>query len=222
MPRPLASRRNGGRRPVSSQIYNAVTDLLDRNIDEGRGNKIAFIDRKRQVTYRQLQAESCRVAHLLKKLGIRQEQRVALIMLDTVDYPAMFLGAMRAGVVPVLLNTLLPAEQYAYVLKDCRARALFVSPQLLSIVEPILPRLSDLAHVIVAGDAPSGASFKTLQASLDGLPKEFETADTHPDEPGFWLYSSGSTGMPKGVKHVHTSLMDTARLYGQGVLGVRE
>jgi 4-hydroxybenzoate-CoA ligase len=207
---------------VSSQTYNAVTDLLDRNLDKGRGDKVAFIDRNRRLTYKQLQAESCRVAHLMKKLGIRQEQRVALIMLDTVDYPAVLLGAMRPGVVPVLLNTLLPAEQYAYVLKDCRARALFVSPQLLSIVEPILPRLSDLEHVIVAGDAPGGTSFKTLQASLKGLPDKFDTAETHPDEPAFWLYSSGSTGMPKGVKHVHTSLLETAKLYGQGVLGMRE
>jgi 4-hydroxybenzoate-CoA ligase len=207
---------------VSSQTYNAVTDLLDRNIDEGRGDKVAFIDRRRHVTYRQLQAESCRVAHLLKKLGIRQEQRVAQIMLDTVDYPAVFLGAIRAGVVPVLLNTLLPAEQYAYVLKDCRARALFVSPQLLATVQPILPRLADLEHVIVVGDAPADAPFKTLEASLKGLPDTFKTAETHPDEPAFWLYSSGSTGMPKGVKHVHTSLIETAKLYGQGVLGMRE
>jgi 4-hydroxybenzoate-CoA ligase len=207
---------------VSSQTYNAVTDLLDRNIDEGRGDRVAFIDRNRRLTYRQLQAQSCRIAHLLKQLQVRQEQRVALIMLDTVDYPAVFLGAMRAGIVPVLLNTLLPAEQYAYVLKDCRARALFVSPQLLAIVEPILPRLADLEHVIVAGDAPGGTSFRTLQSSLEDLPDEFDTAETHPDEPAFWLYSSGSTGMPKGVKHVHTSLMETAKLYGQGVLGMRE
>jgi 4-hydroxybenzoate-CoA ligase len=212
----------GGRTALTSQTYNAVTDLLDRNIGEGRGEKVAFIDRKRQVTYRQLQAESCRVAHLLKKLGIRQEQRVAQIMLDTVDYPAVFFGAMRTGVVPVLLNTLLPAEQYAYVLKDCRARALFVSPQLLAILEPILPRLADLEHVIVVGEAPAGARFKTLEASLKGLPDSFETVETHPDEPAFWLYSSGSTGMPKGVKHVHTSLMQTAKLYGQGLLGMRE
>jgi 4-hydroxybenzoate-CoA ligase len=205
-----------------SQPYNAVTELLDRNIKEGRGDKAAFIDRKRQLTYGELQVETCRIAHLLRNLGLHQEQRVALIMLDTVDYPAVFLGAMRAGIVPVLLNTLLPAEQYAYVLKDCRARALFVSPQLLSTVEPILSRLSDLEHVIVVGDAPPGARFKTLEASLAGLPDTFETAETHPDEPAFWLYSSGSTGMPKGVKHVHTSLRGTAELYGQGVLGTRE
>src|SRR4051794_26788665 len=173
----VTQQANGGRTAVTSH-YNAVTDLLDRNIGEGRGEKLAFIDRKRQVTYRQLQAESCRVAHLLKKLGIRQEQRVAQIMLDIIDYPAVFFGAMRAGVVPVLLNTLLPAEQYAYVLKDCRARALFVSPELLQTVEPILPRLADLEHVIVVGNAPAGARFKTLEASLEGLPDTFETVET--------------------------------------------
>jgi 4-hydroxybenzoate-CoA ligase len=205
-----------------SHPYNAVTELLDRNIKEGRGDKAAFIDRKRRLTYGELQVKTCRIAHLLRKLGLHQEQRVALVMLDTVDYPAVFLGAMRAGIVPVLLNTLLPAEQYAYVLKDCRARALFVSPQLLSIVEPILSRLSDLEQVIVVEDTPADTRFKTLQGSLEGLADTFETAETHPDEPAFWLYSSGSTGMPKGVKHVHTSLRGTAELYGQGVLGMRE
>ncbi len=207
---------------MATQTYNAVTDLLDHNLKKGRGDKLAFIDPYRRRTYGELQAQSCRVAHLLTRLNIRQEQRVALIMLDSVDYPAIFFGAMRAGVVPVLLNTMLPAEQYAYVLKDCRARALFISPQLLSSVEPVLPRLSDLEHLIIVGEPPIGTKFKTLQDSLEGLPKEFETAETHPDEPAFWLYSSGSTGMPKGVKHVHTSLMETAKLYGQGVLGMRE
>ena len=90
-----------------SQPYNAVTELLDRNIKEGRGDKAAFIDRKRQLTYGELQVETCRIAHLLRKLGLHQEQRVALIMLDTVDYPAVFLGAMRAGIVPVLLLSLI-------------------------------------------------------------------------------------------------------------------
>ncbi|GAC1327963.1 MAG: benzoate-CoA ligase family protein [Beijerinckiaceae bacterium] len=207
---------------MSSQTYNAVTPLLDRNIAAGRGDKVAFIDRTRRLTYGELQTETCRVANLLQRLNIRHEQRIAMIMLDTVDFPAIFLGAMRAGIVPVPLNTLLPAEQYAYVLKDCRARALFVSAQLLPVVEPILSRLSDLEHVIVTGDAPSGTSFPTLAASLDGASDKFETVETHPDEPAFWLYSSGSTGMPKGVKHVHTSLMATAELYGQGVLGMRE
>src|SRR6202790_3195395 len=111
----------------SSGSYNAVTWLLDRNVDEGRGNKLAFTDTVSELTYRDLQKQSCRVANLLRRLGVRREERVAMIMLDTVDFPIVFLGAIRAGVVPVPLNTLLTSDQYAYVLADCRARVLFIS-----------------------------------------------------------------------------------------------
>jgi 4-hydroxybenzoate-CoA ligase len=206
---------------MREDTYNAVTELLDRNVAEGRGDKAAFIDRRRTLTYGELQGDSCRVPNLLTKLGVRREQRVAMIMLDTVEFPIVFLGAMRAGAVPVPLNTLLTAEQYAYMLKDSRARALFVSAPLLKTLEPILSRLSDLESVVVVGEGATSPHTDFGRALAD-MPAAFETAQTHPDEPAFWLYSSGSTGMPKGVKHVHTSLMATARLFGQGVLGMRE
>jgi 4-hydroxybenzoate-CoA ligase len=206
---------------MGAESYNAVTELLDRNADEGRADKVAFIDRQRRLTYGALQADTRRVANYLMKLGVRREERVALILLDTVDFPVVFLGAIRAGVVPVALNTLLSADQYAYMLGDSRARVLFISAPLLKGLEPILPKLADLHTVVVVGEgAPS--SHMSLAQALADMPATFETAPTHPDEPAFWLYSSGSTGRPKGVKHVHTSLMETARLYGQGVLGIRE
>ena len=107
--------------------YNAVTWLLDRNVEEGRGAKLAFTDTVNELTYGELQRQSRRAANLLRRLGVRREERVAMIMLDTVDFPIVFLGAIRAGVVPVPLNTLLTADQYAYVLSDSRARVLFVS-----------------------------------------------------------------------------------------------
>jgi 4-hydroxybenzoate-CoA ligase len=110
-----------------SGSYNAVTWLLDRNIEEGRADKLAFTDTASELTYGELQQQSCRVANLLRRLGVRREERVAMIMLDTVDFPAVFLGAIRAGIVPVPLNTLLTSDQYAYVLADCRARVLFIS-----------------------------------------------------------------------------------------------
>ena len=131
--------------------YNAVTWLLDRNVDEGRGEKLAFTDTVSELTYGALQKQSRRLANLLRRLGVHSEQRVAMIMLDTTDFPVVFLGAMRAGVVPIPLNTLLTADQYAYVLADCRARVLFISEALLPVVKDILGRLPDLAHVIVAG-----------------------------------------------------------------------
>src|SRR5450756_674095 len=99
-----------------SGSYNAVSWLLDRNIEEGRGSKLAFTDTVSELTYGELQRQSCRVANMLRRLGVRREERVAMLMLDTVDFPAVFLGAIRAGVVPVPLNTLLTSDQYAYCL----------------------------------------------------------------------------------------------------------
>jgi 4-hydroxybenzoate-CoA ligase len=201
-------------------IHNATSELLDRNIEAGRGDKIAFIDPDRSLTYSALYDESCRLANLLVRLDVRREERVALILYDTVDFPVVFLGAIRAGIVPVPLNTLLLAEQYAYMLADSRAKILFVSKALLSVVESILPELPDLRKVIVVGK-DTGSGFDTLSHLLKAEAAEFTTAATHADETAFWLYSSGSTGSPKGTRHVQTSLMATARTYGQQVLGIQ-
>src|SRR3954465_3071280 len=139
-----------------SGSYNAVTWLLDRNIDEGRAKKLAFTDTVSELSYGELQRQSCRVANMLRRLGVRREERVALIMLDTVDFPIVFLGAIRAGIVPVPLNTLLTPDQYAYVLADCRARVLFISEALLPVVKDMLGRMPDLEHVVVAGNDAQG------------------------------------------------------------------
>jgi 4-hydroxybenzoate-CoA ligase len=201
--------------------HNAAVDLVDRNVAAGRGGKLALIDASRRLTYGELQAATHRVANLLRRLDVRREERVALIMLDTIDFPALFFGAIRAGIVPVPLNTLLPAEQYAYMLADSRARVLFVSGALLPVVEPILASLPDLRHVVVA-DAAGAHGHLDLAAELAREAPEGPTAATHPDEPAFWLYSSGSTGRPKGARHVQSSLMATAETYGRQVLGIRE
>src|SRR5436305_6948670 len=200
--------------------YNAVTWLLDRNVDEGRARKLAFTDTVSELTYGDLQKQSRRLANLLRRLGVRREERVAMIMLDTVDFPVVFLGAIRAGIVPVPLNTLLTADQYAYVLADCRARVLFISEALLPVVKDMLGRMPDLEHVVVAGKDAHG--YKKLADELASESESFATAATHADEPAFWLYSSGSTRMPKGVRHLHSSLAATADTYARQVLGIRE
>src|ERR1700745_4063719 len=141
---------------MSAETYNAVTWLLDRNIDEGRGAKLAFTDTVSERTYGGLQQQTRRVANMLRRLGVRREERVAMIMLDTVDFPAVFLGAIRAGVVPVPLNTLLTSDQYAYVLAAWRARVLFISQALLPVIKEMLGRMPDLDHVIVAGKDAQG------------------------------------------------------------------
>ena len=205
---------------MSADSYNAVSWLLDRNVEQGRAEKLAFTDTASELTYGALQKQSRRLANLLRRLGARREERVAMIMLDTVDFPVVFLGAIRAGVVPVPLNTLLTSDQYAYVLADCRARVLFISEALLPVVKDMLGRLPDLEHVVVSGKEAHG--YKKFSDEIARESDSFETAATHPDEPAFWLYSSGSTGMPKGVRHLHSSLAATAGTYAKQVLGIRE
>ncbi len=102
--------------------YNAVSDFVDAHIAAGRGNKVAFVDPERSLTYGELQARSIRFANALRDLGIEPEQRVALLLNDTVDYPVAFWGAIRAGCVAIPLNIYLTLPQYAYILADCRAR----------------------------------------------------------------------------------------------------
>src|SRR5260370_36051949 len=156
-----------------SGSYNAVTWLLDRNVEEGRGGKLAFTDTVTDLTYGDLQTQIRRLANLLRRLGVRREERVAMIMLDTVDFPVVFLGEIRAGVVPVSLNTLLTSDQYAYVLADCRARVLFISDALLPVAKDMLGRMPDLDHVVVSGNDAHG--YKKLS---DEIARENDTFAT--------------------------------------------
>ena len=198
--------------------YNAAVDMVDRNVAEGRGGKIAFIDPARKLTFGELADSVARVGPMLEKLGLRREDRFAMIMQDTVDFPVLFWGAIRAGIIPIPLNTLLPVEQFRYILQDSRAKALFVSPSFLKAAESAMAGLP-LKTLVVAGDAR--AQYPSFGEMLDAESPS-PPAETSADEVAFWLYSSGSTGMPKGVRHVHASPMATAKLYGQGVLGITE
>ena len=206
--------------------YNAVTDFVDANVARGLGGKTAFIDPDRSLTYRELQSRTCQFAAALKRLGLRPEDRIALLLHDTVDYPVAFWGAIRAGIVVIPLNTLLTAPQLAYMLADSRVSTLVVAAPLAKTIAPTLDRAPCLRNIILVeaihGEA---APFPGLdvQRFEDLLAREhpaLHTAPTVSDENAFWLYTSGSTGDPKAVKHVHTSLMATARLMGQGVLGI--
>jgi benzoate-CoA ligase len=199
--------------------YNAAYDLLQRNLRAGRGGKTAFIDDDAQLTYAALDRRASAFAHVLGALGVQMEQRVLLCLHDTIDYPTTFLGAIKAGVIPVPVNTLLTASDYRYMLEDSRARLAVVSAPLLPLFAPLLGQLPHLERILVAGENESPDSLARL---ISQAPTEDTVAATSCDDPCFWLYSSGSTGPPKGTVHVHSSLIETAELYARPVLGIEE
>lgn len=205
--------------------YNAVTDFVDANVERGLGNKIAFIDPDRSLTYGHLQARSVRFANALRNLGVEQEQRVALLLNDTIDYPVAFWGTIRSGAVVIPLNTYLTVPQHAYILADCRATALIAAASLADTILPIIDSLPQLKTVILVGDTGGkfiGRNVHQFEDVIAGADTTPFTADTLSDEVAFWLYTSGSTGDAKGVKHVHSNLMATASLFGQGILRICE
>ena len=200
--------------------YNAAVDLIERNLDAGRGAKTAFIDDHGRCSYAELAERASRFANLVRQLGIHPEQRILLCLHDTIDFPTAFLGAIKAGVVPVAVNTQLTPGEFAFMAADSRARAIVVSAPLLPVMDTALAALpSPRPTLIVSGDDTGQHSLAGL---LAGLPTTSDTAPTHPDEPCFWLYSSGSTGRPKGTVHIHSSLVQTAELYAVPVLGIDE
>jgi 4-hydroxybenzoate-CoA ligase len=199
---------------------NAALHFVERHRDGPLADKPAFIEGiegGRSLSYGELAAQSDRMAGLYARLGIRREDRVAMLVLDVVEFPVIFWGSIKAGVIPVPLNTLLATDVYEAILRDCRARVLFVSEPLLDVVAPLLADHPFVEHVVVVGDEARGhLSFADeLAASEAG-----EMVEASPDEIAFWLYSSGSTGTPKGVCHVHSALQATADTYGAGVLGI--
>jgi 4-hydroxybenzoate-CoA ligase len=198
---------------------NAACWFVDRHVREGRAEKPAFVQGDRKLSYGELAERTDRVAGLLARHGLRPEERAALVAFDTLDWPVIFWGCLKAGVVPVAVNTLLTADQYRHVLADSRARALFVAAPLLEAVRPALGDLPHLREIfVVGGSAAAVHDFSAELASSAPAP----AVEAGADDCAFWLYSSGSTGQPKGVRHVHSSMRGTAETYGAQVLGIRE
>ncbi len=205
-----------GSAAAASVAANAADWFIDRHVREGRGDRAVFIDENRTLTYAELQSESGRFAAGLQRAGVRREARIALLLLDTAEFPIAFWGAIRAGVLPVPVNTLLPPDMVAYILADSRAEMLVASASLLPALRPLITDLPALRLTIAVGDADDEVTrYDDFLADVEAAP-----VPASPDEAAFWLYSSGSTAAPKGVRHVHASLRATYDTYGAQVLGI--
>ena len=202
---------------------NAAEWFVDRHLNEGRADKVAFREasgQERNLTYGALAQDAGRVAGALARAGMRREERAAMFVLDQIEWPQIFWGALKAGVVPIPVNTLLSAEIYQAILRDSRASMAFVSHELLPVLQDVLKNAPDLRQIVVIGGKTPDQMTDFAHFVLDApvLP----TCACSPDEVAFWLYSSGSTGAPKGVRHVHASMQVTCDTYAKQVLGIRE
>jgi benzoate-CoA ligase family protein len=202
--------------------FNVATYFVDRNVADGRGDKVAIEFGDKRITYRQVLERVNRFGNALRNgLDVRVGERVVLLLLDCPEYAYSFFGAIKIGAVPIPTSTLLKPTDYEYILNDSRARVAVVSEALLPQLQAIPhERLRYLREVLVVGNAPAGTD--AFDQLLSVSSPELEAEPTSKDEVAFWLYSSGSTGAPKGCVHLHHDMVSCTELYARGVLGITE
>ena len=203
------------------EIYNA-SEVLYHNVEEaGRADKVAVYWENVSYTYGQIAEMASRIGNALRYLKIPLGSRIMMLVMDTPQFPAVFFGCMRAGYIPIPTNTVLPPDNYEYFLNDSAAQAVIVSGPLYPKIAEIRANCPELKHVIViGGDFAEGTiDFAQWTAASTGVLK---AAETKPDDQAFWLYSSGSTGFPKGVVHLHKDIRATTETYAKQVLGITE
>ncbi|MBI4529559.1 MAG: benzoate-CoA ligase family protein [Deltaproteobacteria bacterium] len=195
--------------------FNMVSLLLERHLEQGHGKRIAVYTQDEKITYQQLYELTNRAGNALVNLGIEPEQRVILLLPDGPEFVATFLGAMKIGAVPVPINVLATPSDLTYFLNDSRAKVVVVGQEFLPKVAAIGKQCALLRHVVVVGDDPGeNLSFRKL---IDESASKLDVFPTHKDDASYWLYSSGTTGQPKGVIHLHHDLVFCVETWGYHV-----
>jgi benzoate-CoA ligase len=197
-----------------------VADFFILPHQQSRGGRPYMYCGDQTLTYGQLHQNTNRVGNALRELGVGMEDRVLLLMLESLLFPPSFFGAIRIGAVAVPVNTLLTSKDYLYYLNDSRAKVLIVDLALWPQIEPIAGQLRHQKHIVIAnGTVPGRPSLEALMAKAG---PELRTELMSPDDPAFWLYTSGSTGAPKAAVHLHHDMVYVTDHFVEPVLGLRE
>jgi len=206
---------------VTAALFNACDYLLDRHVREGRGGRLALTGAAGEVTYGELAGRVRRAARGLRGLGLQAEQRLVMVMTDSPEFVVVYLAAMRIGAVPVPISTMLRAGDIAEILADSRARMVAVSSVYRDVAARALGAPGEVMAVLTdEGDEPVAGLPTTALGELDAEAPD-EIYPTTADSPAFWLYTSGTTGTPKGAMHRHGSVQVVCETYGAQVLGIR-
>jgi benzoate-CoA ligase len=198
--------------------FNAAAWFVDRHVAEGRAGRLAIRHEGRAITYGAVHAGANRVGNALRRLGVGMEQRVVLLLPDCPEFVYAFWGALKIGAVPVPTNTLLKPRDYEYILNDSRAAVAIAGEELAPAVEEARPRLKFLKHLVVAGRAAPGQ--RALEELVADESDELSPAATTRDDVAFWLYTSGTTGLPKATVHLHHDMVVCCEAFGRHVLEI--